>query len=41
LNRELDPLSLNLWAWDTGRLRVTSLRCSHCKQCKQWVRRVD
>ena len=41
LKRELDPLSLNLLAWDGGRLDDTSLRCSHCKQSKQWVRRVD
>jgi hypothetical protein len=38
LNRELNPLSLSLLAWDGGRLVVTSLRCSHCKQ---WAREVD
>jgi hypothetical protein len=41
LNRELDPLSLSLLAWDGGLLIVISGRCSHCKQCKQWVREVD
>jgi hypothetical protein len=38
LKLKLDPVSLNLLAWDAGRLDVTSLRSSHCKQ---WAREVD